>query len=108
MTYFRIRRANESESKLLSNVRLYGRRRWCGAIIFRVPQFFAHPKVPSWSSSPSRRGSPVASPSSAVGINFTREREKRGEKGGEEEKLLDERQRGQNKTTLKTIYEMRK
>lgn len=49
------------------------------------------------------------SPSSAVGINFTREREKRGgEKGGEEEKLLDEQQRGQNKTTLKTIYEMRK
>jgi len=48
------------------------------------------------------------SPGSAAGINFTREREKRGEKGGEEEKLLDEQQRGQNKTTLKTIYEMRK
>lgn len=34
------------------------------------------------------------SPSSAVGINFTREREKRAEKGGKKEKLLDERQRG--------------
>jgi len=61
--------------------------------------------LPSLSSSPRLAG---GSPSSAVSINFTREREKREEKGGKEEKLLDEQQRGQNKTTLKTIYEMRK
>ncbi|TGZ46239.1 hypothetical protein DBV15_10633 [Temnothorax longispinosus] len=83
-------------------------RRRCGAIIFRVPQFFAHPKVPSLSSSPSRRGSPVALPVQ-LWVLISREKERNvREKGGEEEKLLDEQQRGQNKTTLKTIYEMRK
>lgn len=66
--------------------RLRDRRRYRGAIIFRVPEFFAHPKVPSlWAHrrvAATRRDSPVAL-SVQLWVLISREKERNdGRKAG--------------------------